>query len=309
MRVLVTGATGFVGSRLVPALQAAGHDVTVLVRDASRYAAPEGVHVVQGDLLDPGSFESALDVDAAYYLVHSMRAGGGFEERDRRAARDFASAASDAGVERVVYLGGLGEEREHLSEHLRSRREVEYLLGEGDYDLTTLRAAIVVGEGSAGFEMIRQLAERLPVMVTPQWVRTPCQPIAIDDVVAYLVGVLDVPETAGETYEIGGPDVLTYGEMLERTGRLLGRKPALVPIPVLSPHLSTYWVELVTDVPKGVARPLIEGLKSRVVVEDHRIEDLVPVELTSFDVAVRRALGLEPQREGEAIAAELAPAG
>jgi uncharacterized protein YbjT (DUF2867 family) len=308
MRVLVTGATGFIGGRLVPALLAAGHDVTVLVRDASSYDAPDGVRVEEGDLLDSGSFEDALDVEAAYYLVHSMRAGGDFEERDRRAARNFARGASEAGVERVVYLGGLGEEGEELSEHLQSRRDVERLLAEGDYAVTTLRAAIVLGKGSASFEMIRQLAGRLPVMITPRWVHTRAQPIAIDDVVAYLVGVLDVPETAGETYEIGGPDVLTYGEILKRTGRKMGREPRLVAVPVLSPRLSSYWVELMTDVPTGVARPLIEGLRNPVVVEDDSIRDLLPIELTPFDVAVERALGLEAPRDADAIAAEVASA-
>jgi uncharacterized protein YbjT (DUF2867 family) len=159
--------------------------------------------------------------------------------------------------------------------------------------LTTLRAAIVVGEGSASFEMVEQLAKRLPLMVTPQWVKTECQPIAIDDVVAYLVGVLDVPETAGETYEIGGPDVLTYGELLQRTGKQLGQSPRIVAVPVLTPRLSAYWVDLVTDVPRSVARPLIDGLKNPVVVEDTRIRDLIPLELTPFDVAVERALGTD----------------
>jgi uncharacterized protein YbjT (DUF2867 family) len=290
MRVLVTGATGFVGSRLVPALLDAGHEVVTLVRDADRYDPPAGVDVVEGDLLEPGSFEAALDVGAAYYLVHSMSARDDFAARDRRAARNFSRAASEAGVERVIYLGGLGEERDRLSAHLRSRRDVERILATGDYALTTLRAAIVVGAGSAGFEMIVQLASRLPVMVTPRWVRTPCQPIAIDDVIAYLVGVLDAPETAGETYEIGGPEVLTYAEMMRRTGRHVGRAPALITVPVLTPRLSSYWVGLMTDVPWSVARPLIEGLKNPVVVSDDRIRDVVPVAATSFDEAVRLAL-------------------
>lgn len=298
MRVLVTGATGFIGSRLVPALLDAGHEVRVLVRDAAGYDAPDGLDVAEGDLLEPGSFEDALGgVDAAYYLVHSMRAGADYAERDRRAARNFAAAASEAGVTRVVYLGGLGEERDRLSEHLRSRREVEHVLGEGDYDLTTLRAAIIIGRGSASFEMIRQLAKRLPVMVTPEWVRTRCQPIAVVDVVAYLVGVLDTPETAGDTFEIGGPDVLTYEDVLRRTARVLhGWEPLIVRVPVLTPRLSAYWVHLVTDVPKPVAHPLILGLKNAVVVTDHRIEELVPVDLTPFDEAVARALDASEKR-------------
>jgi uncharacterized protein YbjT (DUF2867 family) len=291
MKVLVTGATGFVGSRLVPALLDAGHEVTVLVRDATRYDPPGDVRVVEGDLLDPGSFEAAMDVEAAYYLVHSMRAGEDFEERDRQAARNFTDAASAAGVSRVVYLGGLGEDRDDLSPHLRSRREVERVLADGRSALTTLRAAIVVGDGSTSFELVRQLASRLPVMVTPRWVRTPCQPIYVDDVVAYLVGVLDHPETAGRTFEIGGPEVLTYAEVLKRTGRAMGIAPLVVGVPVLTPRLSTYWVEFVTDVPRSVARPLIEGMKNSVVVRDASIREYVPVSLTPFDVAVERALG------------------
>jgi uncharacterized protein YbjT (DUF2867 family) len=291
MRVLVTGATGFVGGRLIPELVERDHDVVALVRDAGGYDAPEDVEVVEGDLLEAGSFAAAMDVDAAYYLVHSMGSGADYAERDRRAASNFREAAEESGVERVVYLGGLGEDRDELSEHLQSRREVEEVLADGDYELTVLRAAIVLGAGSVSFEMVRQLATRLPVMVTPTWVRTRVQPIAVDDAVAYLAGVLEAPETAGDTFEIGGPDVLTYEEVLTRTRVIAtGRAPLVVPVPVLSPKLSTYWVDLVTSVPASVAHPLIMGLRNEVVVSDHRIEELVDVDRTPFDEAIERAL-------------------
>lgn len=291
MNILVTGATGFVGSALIAALKRSDHAVTAVTRYATAYSPPPGVSVVEADLLEPATLADALEqIDVAYYLVHSLQTGSAFAERDRTAAENFASAASAAGVERVIYLGGLGETGDQLSEHLQSRREVEAILAQGDFALTTLRAAIIIGKGSASFTMVRQLAEKLPVMLTPRWVRTRCQPIAIGDVVAYLVGVLDHPETAGETYEIGGPDVLTYQEMLEQTASHLGGNPLIIPVPVLSPGLSVYWVDLVTDVPKSIAYPLVHGLKNPVVVTDTRIQEIMPIALTPFDDAVQQAL-------------------
>lgn len=310
MQVLVTGATGFVGSRLIPALLDQDHDVSVLVRDANHYDPANSVDVYEGDVLKEGSVDDALEgIDAAYYLIHAMGAGGGFEERDKTGARNFANAASDADVDRVVYLSGLGVDGDDLSAHLQSRHDVETVLAEGDYELTVLRAAVIVGDGSASFRMVRQLASRLPIMITPQWVSTRVQPIAITDVISYLVEILDAPETAGETFEIGGPDVLTYREMLVETGLLLtGREPFVIPVPLLTPRLSAYWVDLVTDVPAGVAYPLIDGMTTDVVVTDDRIRSLISLDLTPYETAVRRALeeaaGVELHSSAQAAATD-----
>ena len=291
MQVLVTGATGFVGSHLVPQLLAAGHDVRALTRDRSRYDGPDEVSVVEGDVLDAPSLDGAFDdVDAAYYLIHSMGASGDFEEKDRTAARNFAEAASDAGVSQVVYLGGLGGESGTLSDHLRSRREVESVLKEGEYDLTVFRAAIVVGPESSSFRIVISLTKRLPVMITPAWVRTPSQPIYVDDVVEYLTGAIETPAARGRTFEIGGPEVLSYEEMMQRTAAVLGRRLYVIPVPVLTPRLSAYWVDLVTDVPASVAHPLIEGMKNPVVVTDDSVTDVIDADLTPFDDAVRQTL-------------------
>ena len=292
MRILLTGATGSVGSRLLEALRDGDYELSVLVRDATTVAIPDDVTVFEGDVRDRERLEPALaNVDVAVYLIHSMGSPGDFEARDRQAARTFERAASAAGVDRVVYLSGLGADGDDLSAHLRSRREVEVLLGTGTYDLTVLRAAVIVGDDSASFRMLFQLATRLPVMITPRWVDTPCQPIAIEDVIEYLVGVIETPETAGDTYEIGGPAALSYREMLLETARISrGRKPRILPIPVLSLQLSSYWVGLVTDVPTSVAYPLIEGMKNPVIVADDRLESLIEVQPMGFAAAVRRTV-------------------
>lgn len=292
MHVLVTGATGFVGGRLVPVLLEAGHDCTVLTRDAARYDGPTDVRVVEGDLLEPGSFETAVeDCAAAYYLVHSMSSAD-FESRDRRAARNFSRAASEADLSRVIYLGGLGTDAEALSAHLRSRHEVETILAEGEYDLTTLRAAVIVGEGGASFEMVHQFVEHLPTFLTlplPTAVRTRCQPIAIADVVAYLAGVLDVPATRGRTFDIGGPEVLTYRELIQRVARATGRHLLVVAIPGISERTSAYWMARLTDVPEPIVYALMRGLDNTVVVENGGIDEFVSIEHTPLDSAIERA--------------------
>lgn len=293
MTTLVTGATGFVGSHLVPELCDQGRDVRALTRDKtrSRDQIDPRVSVVEGDVLDRESLDGVFEgVDVAYYLIHSMGVGDEFERRDKRAAENFRDAASDAGVDRVIYLGGLGETGEDLSPHLRSRREVEEILSAGSYDLTSFRAGVIVGAGSASFDMVRQMVGRLPIMITPKWVRTPAQPIAINDVIIYLARAAETPETAGETLEIGGPEVLTYQEMMERTAAIMGQPLLIIPVPVLTPKLSAYWIDLVTDTPRAISHPLIEGLKNRVVVTDNSAQELIPIERTPFDEAVQSAV-------------------
>ncbi|GHF82994.1 NAD(P)-dependent oxidoreductase [Kitasatospora xanthocidica] len=298
---LVTGATGYIGGRLVPELLAAGHRVRCLARDPGRLRDQPwraGVEAVTGDVTRPGTLAGAFDgVDVAYYLVHSLGTGPHFDTTDRHAARAFARAAAAAGVARIVYLSGLlpaGVPEPELSAHLRSRAEVGRVLRSTGVPTTELRAAVIIGSGSASFEMLRYLTERLPVMVTPRWVDTRIQPIAVRDVLAYLVGAAGLPPQADRPFDIGGPDVLTYRLMMHRYAEAAGlHRRLILPVPVLTPALSSHWVGLVTPVPGPLARPLVESLRHEVVCHEHDIARWIPDPpggLTGFDRAVELAL-------------------
>lgn len=314
MRILIVGASGYVGGRLVPLLAAAGHELVLMGRDIRplRDRFPD-MRIVQADLLDPASLPAAMEgVELAYYLAHSMGptpaarsgarldapGGGGaappgehaFAERDLMAARAFAEAARSAGVARIVYLGGLGaDEDPTLSHHLRSRHDTGAELARHGVPVTEFRAAIVIGSGSASFEMLRALTERLPVMITPRWVATRCQPIGIGDVLDYLVASAAHPEVTG-IVEIGAPDVLSYGEIMLAYARLRGLRRLMIPVPVLTPRLSSYWVNLVSPVPASIARPLIEGLRNEVVVRNPEPARRLGVTPRSLDVALASAI-------------------
>ena len=286
MRAAVIGATGFVGRALVPVL--AQRDEVIAVSRRGAAVDVPGVRALAADVT--GSIRGALEgVDVAYYLVHSLGSRN-FSELDRRAAENVAAEADRAGVSQIIYLGGLGEDQPHLSAHLRSRMETAATLSSGTVPVTTLRAAVVVGRGSAAFETIASLVDRLPVMVAPRWVSTPTQPIALADMIRYLAGVAGPTEALGESFDVGGPEILTYGEMIQRIARLRGRRPLILEVPVLSPRLSSYWLHLVTPVRAAVARPLIEGLRNPTVAHDDRIRRLLPFPLTRFCDAARHAL-------------------
>jgi uncharacterized protein YbjT (DUF2867 family)/uncharacterized protein YndB with AHSA1/START domain len=297
--VLVTGATGYVGGRLVPRLLEAGYRVRALARDPARLEGrpwSREVEIVGADVLRPESLPAALaGVGAAYYLIHSMGGRGDFHQRDQRAASSFGEAAAGAGVGQVVYLGALGDPATDLSRHLRSRQETGDALRDGGVPVTELRAGVIIGSGSLSFEMIRYLVERVPVMVCPRWVYTRAQPIAVHDVLSYLVAALETPAARGETVEIGGGDVLSYAEMMLGYARRRGLRRWLLPVPVLTPRLSSLWVHLVTPIPSAIARPLVDGLRNEAVVREDRARrlftDIVP---SGYDEALTRALaGLE----------------
>ena len=290
MRILVTGASGFIGGRLATALTADGHDVRAMTRHPDTYRGAGTA--VGADVFDPDTLAPALEgCDAAYYLVHSLDEAN-FEKLDAQAARDFAHAAKAAGVRRIVYLGGLGDDSDDLSPHLRSRRQVERIFEESGVPTTALRAGIVIGHGGVSWELTRQLVEHLPFMITPRWVRTRTQPISIADAVRYLVGVLDVDDPACHHYDIGGPEVLRYVDMLRRVAVIEGRTLFIVPVPLLSKSLSSRWLSLVTDVDLQTGRSLIESMSNEVVVRDGgSIREVVPFEPMDYDEMVLLALG------------------
>ena len=306
--ILLTGANGFIGKRLLYTLDQGGYRIRCLVRygETLNLVNPtQNDHEIHhGDLLDPASLDKALEgIKTAYYLVHSM--GGrnirkihAFEERDRQAARNFIDAADRAGVERIIYLGGLGDVQDNLSHHLASRQEVGRILQSGRCRTTILRAAVIVGAGGAGFEIIRYLVERLPVMPCPQWVYTMSQPIAVENVLDYLKGCMEHPETAGGSFDIGGPQILVYADLMRIYARTRGLRRVIFGVPFVSTRLSAWWVNLITPVPAGIVFPLAEGLKNEAVCRENRIRDIIPIPLLSMDQAICNALAEETEGPG-----------
>ncbi len=289
------GATGYIGGRLVPRLVDAGHEVRCLSRRPERLAGvpwADTVEVVRGDALEPESLPPAMDgIDVVYYLVHSIGTGSDFAASDRVAAQSTAAAAAASGVGRIVYLGGLVPSGEAASPHLASRAEVGQIFLDGSVPAVVLQAGVIIGSGSASFEMLRYLTERLPVMVTPRWVRSLVQPIAVSDVLAYLERSLQMPVDTNRRFDIAGPDVVSYREMMLRYAHVAGlKRRIIIPVPVLSPWLSSQWVNIVTPVPKAIAQPLIESLRNNAVAREHDIDAIIPLEACPFDTAVERAL-------------------
>ncbi|MFP4194577.1 MAG: NAD(P)H-binding protein [Desulfobacterales bacterium] len=310
-RILITGATGFIGKRLLYKLDAMGYSVRCMVRPPEKLNLPFPLEnepeVVAGDLLDPSSLKNALHgIDTAYYLVHSMggkslRERKAFEERDRAAAQNFVNAADQSGLSRLIYLGGLGETTDNISHHLASRQEVGKILASGNADATILRAAVIIGAGGAGFEIIRYLVERLPVMLCPKWIYTQSQPIAVENVLDYLAGCLETPETADATFDIGGPEVLSYADLMRKYARVRGLKRYIVGVPFFNRILSAYWVALITPVPAGIVFPLAEGLRTPAVCREKRIVDLVPLQLVDMEQAICNALAEEENGPGQVL--------
>lgn len=293
--ILVTGATGYIGGRLVPRLLEQGYTVRCLVRDPTRLQGRiwrQAVEVVKGDVLQPDSLPAAMHgVDTAYYLVHSLAGGDDFHARDVSAAHNFGVAARAGGVKRIIYLGGLGESHTQLSEHLRSRQQTGDALRAAGLPVTEFRAGVIVGSGSLSFELIRYLTERVPVMICPRWVYTRTQPIGVREVLAYLVATLETPASVGRIIEIGGAEVVTYGDMMLLYAQVRGLRRWMVPVPVLTPHLSSLWVNVVTPIPAAIARPLIDGLRNENVVHDPSALQLFPaIQPVDYRTSVQHAL-------------------
>jgi len=310
--ILVTGATGYVGGRLVPRLLDAGFRVRAVARSREKlacrpFASHPNIELAQADMLDLDAVrQAASGCGAAYYLVHSMHAAGrDFAAVDREAAMIMARAADDTGIARIIYLGGLGQDSATLSHHLQSRHEVAKILAYGRVPVTHLRAAMILGSGSASFEIMRYLVDRLPAMVAPRWVRNRCQPIAISDVLGYLVDCLLEPRTQGDTFDIGGPDVLTYAEIFQIYAKVAGLpRRVIIPVPVLSPRLSTYWMQLVTPLPRSLIVPLVEGLRNEVICHDTRILELLPRKRLPCREAIALALDKIRQNAVESTCAD-----
>ena len=297
--VLLTGATGYVGGRLLQFLEQQGYQLRCLARrpDSLRSKAAASTEIVAGDVLDCASLDAALrGVRIAYYLVHSMGSAGSFVENDRRAAHNFAAAAKAAGVAGIIYLGGLGDEQETLSPHLRSRQEVGRILRESGVPVLEFRASIVIGSGSLSFEMIRSLVERLPIMITPKWVEVPAQPIAVDDLIAYLKAALLLPASAYRIYEIGGADQVSYAETMHTYARLRGMRIRMIRVPVLTPFLSSLWLGLVTPLYARIGRKLIESIVHSTVVRDKSALTVFDIRPIGIEAAVRRALAYEDRQ-------------
>ncbi|MFN0084440.1 MAG: SDR family oxidoreductase [Blastocatellia bacterium] len=300
--ILLTGATGYIGGRLLKSLERSGHRLRCLARrpDALRARVAAETEVVAGDVLDPASLKAALQgVRTAYYMVHSMGTGGDFEDEDRQSARNFGEAAREAGLKQIIYLGGLGESDETLSPHLRSRHEVGRILGESGVPVIEFRASIVIGSGSFSFEMIRALTERLPVMIAPRWVATPAQPIAIEDLLAYLVEALTLPPGQSRIFEIGGTDQASYGEIMHEYARQRGLRRFIIPVPVLTPHLSSLWLGLITPIYARIGRKLIESLRHPTVVRDQSALEVFGVRPRGIQEAIARALRNEDREYAE----------
>ena len=298
-RILLTGSTGYVGGRLLPLLVDEGHFVRCLTRRPALEleGADPNVEVCVGNVLDEPSLDAALQgIDTAYYLIHSMGDSGDFEKLDRRAAENFASACSRQNVKRIIYLGGLGNPDHNLSKHLRSRQEIGDILRTSTANVIEFRASIIIGSGSLSFEMIRTLVERLPVMICPKWVRVMAQPIAIEDVLAYLVEGLEVPAEGSFVFEIGGPDQISYGEIMKRYSRQRGLKRLMIPVPLLTPYLSSLWLGLVTPIYSRVGRKLVDSLKNPTLISNNMAERYFSVKPRSADEAIARALVNEDQK-------------